>query len=324
MKHKRGFFWLLLCLFLFLSGSLQAQPCDTCSTAWGPDQFVEYHNILVPSLPGCTLSMFITYKTRICNGQVQFQVTSQTLVNTSSSGCLLTCWDADKLVLQGIKQIVLDMGVPVINYRPAACYASVEVDSPTTLKSCFGAEWSTIPQWTVSLPCDSSGCCLTQMTPDPVTGQVLEETILAVDCPPTATPNIPAMVEIKCMKGGVWYSEWVHVLPGQNPVCLAVCKATGSSVWRKGMVSAVRHTPELALGPNPVEDQLHVKYELSDESAVRFILVNTNGQIVRDVALHGAKGELDLDVSNLPAGAYVGNIFTSDKVFTSNSVLIKR
>lgn len=285
---------------------------------------MEYHNIAVPSLPGCTLSMYITYKTRICNGQVQFQVTSQSLVNTSTSGCLLTCWDADKIYLQGIKQIVLDMGVPVLNYRPAACYASVEVDSPTTLKSCFGLEWSTIPQWIVSLPCDSAGCCLTEMTPDPITGNVFEQTLLAIDCPPTATPNIPPMVEIRCFKDGIWHSEWVPVLPGQTPVCKAVCNSTGSGVWRKGMVEAIRYTPQLSLSPNPVADELHIRYDLPDVPAVRFTLVNINGQIVRDVNLSGTQGELDLDVTSLPAGAYVGNIFTSDKVFTSNSILLKR
>lgn len=322
MKMKRFTLFTVLWIMFSLASVVQAQSCDTCTTAWGPETQVTYENVVHPNLPACTLHVVVSYKTRICNGKVQFMITDLYLVDASASPCVMHCAHAGIMYEMAIKQIVLDMGVPVYNYRPAACYAAVEVDPPASLKSCFGAEWGMVHQWMYVFPCDAAGCCLSWMTPDPISGQVREETILTVDCPPSAAPNISSPVEIRCYKNGVWLSEWVNVIPGQAPTCEPVCHSTGTDRWFKAP-QAVRHTPELQLSPNPVENRLHIAFEVEDSPVQRLILVNTSGQIVLDLQQDAFRGEFDIDVSDLPAGAYICNIFTETAIFTSNSVVIK-
>ncbi len=320
-KHLLLTLWVGLGIFLLFPNHLAAQSCDTCSTAWGPEQQVMFTNVTLPTHPGCTLLMSITFQTRICNGQLQFRVTDEWLANTSGSGCLLTCWDATKIHLAGIKEIVLAMGHPVTNIRPSACYASVEVAPPTTLKDCYGAEWSTVPQWMVTVPCDSAGCCKTILTPDPSTGQVHEHTELSIPCPPTATPNIPTHVKMRCMKAGIWHEEWVPVLPGQNPTCETVCNSTGASAFLKQSGSMEIISPQLQAFPNPATDQVTLRFDLGDESQGKLVLRDLTGKELGTTQVRDAQGEWVFSVNHLPAGTYMINMETARQIYSTTLVI---
>ena len=56
--------------------------------------------------------------------------------------------------------------------------------------------------------------------------------------------------------------------------------------------------------PNPANDQLNIEYLNGEESSIRFMLFNTQGQMIREITISPNQGVVRVPLSSLPNGVY--------------------
>jgi len=60
----------------------------------------------------------------------------------------------------------------------------------------------------------------------------------------------------------------------------------------------------LSVYPNPANDLLNIEYSNAENADMQFVIFNAQGQIVREVALRGGVGTVQVSLQGIPSGVY--------------------
>lgn len=245
------------------TGLAQPNPCDTCSTPWGPIQQKVYANQTINGLmPHCLYNVYLDIQTRTCNGKIQVRLVDQYIQSLSNDpACNLACFHVGSLMRKISKLLVFDLGGNVVISKPAPCYYLLEFDLTPGLEACLGAEAYLHDHWYAALPCDDNGCCVTEYQAQ-ANGSVLAVTSVSTPCMGTPPSPIPASITVYCWTGGVRNSYVVPVVPPTTPLtCEIACSNTGDVFISMTPTSIT--DPELSdvpyIYPNPTDGAVYFK-----------------------------------------------------------------
>lgn len=273
---------MLAFLFMSYSNKAFAQPCDTCTSTWSANTTVTF-TFSLPSIPGCTYKGLITYRTRVCNGYTQIDIVSHFFTNTPySSGCSLHCIHAPAL-RKAMYNYLLNLlgagaGTTVVVAEPSPCYYTGWIIVPPGADVCYGFTPGDTAYLT--MPCDENGCCYKELTPLG-TSTYYQTVINSTPCPPV--PFIPPSTTIQwaCdILGGGSASFNVTFYPDTPVVCQMTCftghaKTTGIKNVGEGTTFSA-----LKAYPNPVSDEVNVRFYSTEATAVSIDIVDVSGRVV--------------------------------------------
>lgn len=326
MKRMVKFlFPLFIALFLIgYSNNVYAQPCDTCTSTWSANTTVTF-TFSLPSVPGCTYKGLITYRTRVCNGYTQIDIVSHFFTNTPySSGCSLHCIHAPAL-RKAMYNYLLNLlgagaGTTVVVAEPSPCYYTGWIIVPPGADVCYGFTPGDTAYLT--MPCDEHGCCYKELTPVG-TSTYYQTVINSTPCPPV--PYIPSSTTIQwaCdILGGGSTSFNVVFHPDSPLVCQMTCfdgyaKTTG---FKKVEESSTIST--LKAYPNPVSDEVNVRFYSTKAAQVAIDIVDVAGKVVvhKDYTTVAGMQQVSISTSVLVSGIYTLRISNGEEERTTKIV----
>lgn len=203
--------------------------CDTCTTPWGPVQRRVYYNQTINGLlPSCLYNVYLDIQTRVCGGKIQVRLLEEYIeaLDTSTS-CTLACFHVGALMEKISKLLLVDLGGNIVLNKPSSCYYLLEFALTPALRSCLGGEADLFKNWYTAIPCDTTGCCVTEyiLQPD---GSVRTVTSVSTPCMGTPPSSVPTSITIYCWTAGVRNAYIVPVVPPTTPLtCEVSCSTTG-------------------------------------------------------------------------------------------------
>lgn len=309
---KRVFKVLLpLCIiFTILIGANNkafAQPCDTCTSTWSSPSTTSF-TFSMPSMPWCSYTYYIKYRTRICNGYTQIDVISHVIedANPPGSSCDLHCIHTRELrkIMYNHLLNTLGTGATVVVAEPASCYYLGWIEVPPGAEVCYG--FTPGSKVYITMPCEENGCCYKELTPVGTTTYT-QTVINSTPCPPTPFQPPSVTIEWECDVVGVGSASFNVVFHPDSPiVCQMTCadgypKPTGIQNMSEGKVIS-----SLNVFPNPVGDKMNVRFYASKTTAISIDILDVAGRVVAHRSYTTAVGmqQLTMDTHTLPNGVY--------------------
>lgn len=327
--------WAFLFTFVFnllVSLNTQAQGgptviCDTCTSAWSSNVTSTF-NFSLPSKPGCLYKAYVTYRTRTCNGNLQYEIVSHVFedLNPIGSGCDLNCPDAaelDRVLNRHVLNLIGSAGATIIKALPSPCYYTGKIIVPPGAEVCMGMTPGT--QRTVLVPCDLNGCCYTELT---VVGpnQYYQQVITSTSCP--TTPVIPpsATIQWSCdILGGGSATFTAIFIPDMPLVCQMLCNtgffkgASSTGVDKFG----IGDFASFKVFPNPFVNAIELSFEANKaKEEITVELFDITGKKVsskREISLVG-KQVIALDAKDIPSGTYLCKFSFGKELITTKLI----
>jgi len=99
-----------------------------------------------------------------------------------------------------------------------------------------------------------------------------------------------------------------------------------NDMWAYGNFTAVEvaDVGKLLVSPNPCSDHISINIPASTASSAAIAIFNLCGQKIYEKSDHINSGKLEIDLENLPAGAYILNIRTGSNLDFRSPILIKK
>lgn len=328
---------LSILLTSFGSNSILAQPnsCDPCpGVPWGPVQTHQWY-FTPMSLPSCVMFGELRYRTRMCNGQIMYELLGQQFT-VISGGCNFAMCIYAELHKDVEKEMLLNVlgSTNVIASKPSACYRLLELNPNDPLFiDCWTHHGYLAPQSNPFLmyPC-SFHCCIAQASVhygptgkpiifwNPLTTQNCDSII-----PPPTVVSYTACCDTTLINGEVVCTneQVFNLAVTDTGVCTAYCSS--SMFWREGVATNIQEANnfinanikfqrETMIFPNPSNDKFNIKLELPRDQEVMIELIDIKGQQVKKLALtyRSSQNNYILETSDLKPGIYLCRIKTED------------
>ncbi|MBS1690380.1 MAG: T9SS type A sorting domain-containing protein [Bacteroidetes bacterium] len=189
---------------------------------------------------------------------------------------------------------------PILKVEPSPCYYLGNITIPAGASVCYG--WTPGTNLSVLMPCDSNGCCFSQVTGTPGTPYYTQHVLSSTPCPPS--PVIPPTANIvwSCdILGGGVASFSVPFTPDVPTVCQMTCfEGSGAPAAKHSSAGIVadNNLSTLRIYPNPVNDQLNISfnYAKADEQ-VTVEIYNSIGQLMSHSANKTIDGKQTITVN---------------------------
>jgi len=315
----------LLCTFQSIA---QSPGCDPCGP-WPrpiPASSVTFlsFTFTLPYRPGCSFTAHVAYVTRTCMGLTEVQILGDPQFETSGVGCDLHCPDVPSLEQTILNQIMLTTG-PLLKVEPSPCYYLGNITIPAGASICYG--WVPGTNLSVLMPCDTNGCCFSQVTGTPGTPYYNQHVLNSTPCPPAPVIPPTATIVWSCdILGGGFASFSVPFTPDSPTVCQMTCfEGSGAPAAKQSMAGQVdnNNLSVFNLYPNPVSNQLNIDFNYTKANeTVTIEIYNAVGQQMLHTVNKTIKGKQTITVNTnaLAAGSYTCRFIYGPNTITKHFV----
>jgi hypothetical protein len=97
-----------------------------------------------------------------------------------------------------------------------------------------------------------------------------------------------------------------------------------TEVWNLGINDISTTRSEIGpVYPNPANEKVTVEYNIVNDVTARLVLRNMLGSTIRDEAVSGIGGKVQINTTDLPEGIYFCSLFIDGKSISTRKLVIR-